>query len=53
MKRYFAAYERELNAPQSLEGETLSFRQLFRRQAERLQHVFIDNQQYEPFRLPC
>ena len=53
MKRYFAAYEKWLNAPQSLAGEQLSFRQLFRRQAERLQHVFIDNQPYEPFRLPC
>lgn len=31
LKRYFPAYEKELNAPLSLDGEQLTFRQLFRR----------------------
>jgi CRISPR-associated protein Cas1 len=53
MKRYFAAYEKELAQPLSLEEGELSFRQIFRRQAERLIHVFMDNAQYEPFQLPC
>ena len=39
--------------PVSLPEGELSFRQLFRRQAERLIHVFMDNAQYEPFQLPC
>jgi hypothetical protein len=37
----------------SINGEQLTFRQLFRRQAERLAHAFMDNAQYEPFVLPC
>ena len=43
-----------LNAPAtSTDGEQLTFRQLFHRQSERLAHAFMDNAQYEPFRLPC
>jgi hypothetical protein len=53
MKRYFAAYEKELTTPLSVEGEDLTFCQIFRRQAERLAHVFIEGDLYEPFRLPC
>jgi len=53
MKRYFTAYQKELTTPLSLGVEQLSFRHLFRRQAERLAHTFMDNTQYEPFRLPC
>jgi CRISPR-associated protein Cas1 len=53
LKRYFAAYQKELTTPFSADGEELSFRQLFRRQAERLAHALIDNVQYEPFQLPC
>ncbi|HEX3555837.1 MAG TPA: hypothetical protein VIA62_21690 [Thermoanaerobaculia bacterium] len=53
MKRYFPAYEKELNAPFSLEGEEISFRQLFRRQAERLARTLVDGDPYEPFLLPC
>ena len=53
MKRYFTAYKKELTTPLSLGGEQLSFLHLFRRQAERLAHTFMDNTQYEPFELPC
>ena len=35
------------------DGENLTYRQLFRRQAERLAHAFIEGDLYEPFRLPC
>jgi hypothetical protein len=40
-------------APLSLDGENLTFRQLFRRQAERLARAFTAGEPYEPFRLPC
>ena len=53
MKRYFTAYQKELTTPLSLGGEQFSFRHLFRRQAEHLAHTFMDNAQYEPFKLPC
>lgn len=53
MKRYFTAYEKEITTSFSVDGEELSFRQLFRRQAERLARALIDNELYEPFRLPC
>lgn len=53
LKRYFAAYSKELTTPFSVEGENLSFRQVFRRQAERLARTFIDGDEYEPFQLPC
>ncbi|MFY9822199.1 MAG: CRISPR-associated endonuclease Cas1 [Thermoanaerobaculia bacterium] len=53
MKRYFPAYEKELNAPFSLDGGESSFRQLFRRQAERLARALVDGEPYEAFRLPC
>ena len=53
MKRYFAAYEREVTTPFSVQGEDLSFRQIFRRQAERLARTLIDGDLYDPFQLPC
>ncbi len=53
LKRYFPAYEKELNAPISLDGEELTFRQLFRRQAERLARTLTQDEPYEPFLLPC
>jgi hypothetical protein len=53
MQRYFPAYEKEISTPFSVDGETLSFRQLFRRQAERLARALVENELYEPFRLPC
>ena len=48
MKRYFTAYQKELTTPLSLGGEQFSFRHLFRRQAERLAHTFMDNTQLSP-----
>lgn len=53
-KRYFAAWERELEGPISLgeEGEA-SFRQLFRRQAERLALTLQGGEPYRAFRYPC
>jgi CRISPR-associated protein Cas1 len=53
MKRYFPAYEKEITTPFSVDGEELSFRLLFRRQAERLARALIENELYEPFQLPC
>jgi CRISPR-associated protein Cas1 len=50
LKRYFVAYEKELTTPVALEGEKLAFRQLFRRQAERLARSLSDGVPYEPFR---
>jgi CRISPR-associated protein Cas1 len=53
MRRYFPAYEKELTTPLSVEGEPLSFRQLFRRQAERLARALTEAEVYQSFRLPC
>ena len=52
-KRYFAAYEAELETPFAAdEGET-SFRKLFRRQAERLARALQGGEPYRAFRYPC
>lgn len=53
MKRFFAAWEKELATPFSIDGQELTFRQLFRRQAERLARTLTHDEPYEPFRLPC
>ena len=53
LKRYLAAYERELTEPRAVESEQLSFRQLFRRQAERLARALHGSEPYRGFRLPC
>jgi len=53
LKSYFAAYEKELTRPIALGGETASFRQLMRRQAQRLARTLLHDEPYEPFRLPC
>ena len=53
LKRYFAAYEKELTQPIALGGDTASFRDLFRRQAGRLARALTQGEVYEPFRLPC
>lgn len=53
MKTYFASYEKELNTLLSLGEESLSWRQLFRRQAERLARTLREDEPYEAFRLPC
>jgi CRISP-associated protein Cas1 len=53
LKRYFPTYEKELTTPFSVDGEQLTFRQIFRRQAERLARALTAGEPYESFRLPC
>jgi CRISPR-associated protein Cas1 len=53
MQRYFPAYEKELTSPFSVGDADLSFRQLFRRQAERLAKALTDGEAYQGFILPC
>jgi len=53
MKRYFVEYEKELSVPVALGEESLAWRQLFRRQAERLARALMEDEPYEAFRLPC
>jgi CRISPR-associated protein Cas1 len=52
LKTYFAAWEKELTTPFSVDGQDLSFRHLFRRQAERLARTLTQDEPYEPFLLP-
>jgi CRISP-associated protein Cas1 len=52
LKRFFPAFEKEVTTPFALGGETLSFRQLFRRQAERLARALLDDEPYESFQWP-
>lgn len=56
-KRYFAAYEAELEEPfavgEGAEGGGTSFRRLFRRQAERLAQAIQGEEPYRAFRYPC
>jgi hypothetical protein len=60
-KRYFAAYEAELEEPftvgegeggEGAEGGGTSFRRLFRRQAERLARAIQGEEPYRAFRYP-
>jgi len=51
LKAWFGAYEQALNKPRSFGGKSLSFRQAFRRQAERLARVVQGQEGYEGFRL--
>jgi CRISPR-associated protein Cas1 len=53
MKTYFTAYEKELTTPFSGDGQELTYRGLFRRQAERLAKALTEGEPYQPFRLPC
>jgi CRISP-associated protein Cas1 len=54
MQRYFPAYEKELTTPFASGGaDNLSFRQLFRRQAERLARSLVEGERYQGFLLPC
>jgi CRISPR-associated protein Cas1 len=50
LKRYFVEYEKQLTTPLSIEGESLTFRQLFRRQAERLARSLLQGEPYKAFR---
>jgi CRISPR-associated protein Cas1 len=52
-QRYFEEYERELNAPFALDDQTVTFRTLFRRQADRLAAALTRDEPYESFQLPC
>jgi CRISPR-associated protein Cas1 len=52
-KRYFAEYEKFLNQPFALEDGSATFRELFRRQAERLAAALTRGETYESFVLPC
>jgi CRISP-associated protein Cas1 len=52
MRRYFPVYEKDLTIPLSIDGQQLSFRQLFRRQAERLARSLTEGEPYRSFRLP-
>jgi CRISPR-associated protein Cas1 len=53
MRRYFPAYEAELTTPFSVDGDQRTFRQLFRRQAERFARALTEGEPYQGFRLPC
>jgi CRISPR-associated protein Cas1 len=53
MRRYFPAYEKEMATPLAVDGEELTFRRLFRRQAERLARALMEGEPYQGFRLPC
>jgi CRISPR-associated protein Cas1 len=50
LRRYFAAYEDELGRKISIDGEDLNFRQIFRRQAERLARSLTAGEPYRSFR---
>ena len=52
-KRYFAAWEQELETPLALGEEATSFRKLFRRQAERLARALQRSEPYRAFRYPA
>ncbi len=52
-RRYFTEYEKLLNEPFESEGSTLTFRTVFRRQAERLAAYLTRGEPYESFTLPC
>ncbi len=51
--RYFLEYEKEMSTPLEIEGQSLTFRQIFRRQADRLAAALTKDEPYESFRLPC
>jgi CRISPR-associated protein Cas1 len=53
MKTFFPAWEKELTTPVALGGEELTFRQVFRRQAERLARRLLAGEPYESFLWPC
>jgi CRISPR-associated protein Cas1 len=53
LRRYFTAYEEEIERTFEVEGQEVSFRDLFRRQAERLARAILPGETYRSFRLPC
>ena len=52
-RRYFAEYEKELSTPLAGETPALTFRDAFRRQADRLAAALTRDEPYESFLLPC
>lgn len=53
LKTWFAQYEKELTSTVALGGESLTWRQIFRRQAERLARTLLHDEPYQAFRWPC
>lgn len=53
LKRFFAAWEEALTERMTIGEESISFRGLFRRQAERLARTLREGVPYEGFRFPC
>ena len=52
-RRYFTEYAKELTTPFTVDGHDFTFRELFRRQAERLAAALTRDEPYESFLLPC
>jgi CRISP-associated protein Cas1 len=52
-RRYFAEYEKLLNDPFAMQDGPITFRELFRRQADRLAALLTRGEPYESFTLPC
>jgi CRISP-associated protein Cas1 len=52
-RRYFVEYEKLLNEPFPLETGTMTFREAFRQQADRLAALLTRGEPYESFLLPC
>jgi CRISP-associated protein Cas1 len=52
-RRYFAEYEKFLNEPFAVPEGTVTFRKIFRRQADRLAALLTRGEPYESFTLPC
>jgi CRISPR-associated protein Cas1 len=53
LRRYFVEYEKELGSQVTLGEERLTWRHLFRRQAERLARALLEDAPYEAYRLQC
>jgi CRISPR-associated protein Cas1 len=49
LRTYFKAYQEELTRPLQVDGETTTFRHLFRRQAERLARCLVHGEPYRSF----
>jgi CRISPR-associated protein Cas1 len=52
-RRYFTEYAKELTTPFRVDGRDLTFREIFRRQADRLAAAITREEPYESFLFPC
>jgi CRISPR/Cas system-associated endonuclease Cas1 len=52
-RRYFTEYAKELTTPFRVDGHDLTFREIFRRQADRLAAAITREEPYESFLFPC